>query len=100
MNHFTDKVGYNAVRAQVVWRFLAQQPPGNHPLGAYFTSLLRGTPNLAVRLRVPKLKVEYVFEFADAGDLLPLAGGRGKYVFYSPTDYEVEATRQQYHGLA
>jgi hypothetical protein len=100
MNHFTDKAGYDGIRAQVVWRFLAHQPPGIHPFGAYFTSLSRGTANLAKRLRIPKEKVEYVFEFMDGGDLLHLPGGRGKYVFYSPTDYDVDGSRQQYHGLA
>ena len=94
MFHYTDLAGYNAIRAQPVWRFKACQPPGDHPVGAYFTSYGRDTPNLARRLRIPKEKVEYFFEFQDAGDLQPLPGGRGKRIFYSPKDYDVDSTRQ------
>lgn len=75
MNHFTDQAGYNSIRAAVVWRFVAAQPPGNHPFGAYFTSLSRGSRNIAQRLRIPKSKIEYVFEFADIGDLTSLPEG-------------------------
>ncbi len=100
MNHFTDLAGYNAIRASVVWRFLALQPRGNHPFGAYFTTLAPGRRHLAQRLRAPKSKVEYVFEFVDAGDLTPLPGGRGRYIFYSPRDYDVAQPRQLYHGVA
>jgi hypothetical protein len=100
MNHFTDQGGYNAIRATPTWRFLAQQPPGNHPVGAYFTTLPRGTPNLAQRLRIPRAKVQFVFEFHDGGDLIPLPRGRGNYVFYSPTDYDVPPSAQLYSGAA
>lgn len=98
MYHYTDQAGYNAIRSQVVWRFVASQPPGGHPFGAYFTTLGRDTPNLAQRLRIPRSKVEYVFEFVDEGDLTPLPGGRGQYIFYSPTDYLVDKPRQRYSG--
>src|SRR5262245_64916979 len=100
MNHYTDQAGYNAIRSQVVWLFRASQPPGNHPSGAYITTLVRGTPNLAQRLRIPRSKVQFVFEFTDVGDLTPLPGGRGQYVFYSPADYEVDPPRQLYAGVA
>jgi hypothetical protein len=98
MNHYTDLTGYNAIRAAEVWHFRAHQPPGNHPFGAYFTTLPRGTPNLAQRLRIPRAKVQYVFEFTDVGDLIPLPGGRGQFIFYSPHDYDVDKTRQLYSG--
>jgi hypothetical protein len=98
MNHFTDQTGYNAIRSQTIWRFLANQPPGNHPFGAYFTTLAPGTPNLAARLRIPNAKLQFVFEFLDVGDLTPLPGGRGRYVFYCPTDYTVDQPRQKYCG--
>jgi hypothetical protein len=72
---------------------------GDHPFGAYFTTLPRGTRNLAQRLRIPKSKLQYVFEFTDAGDLTPLPGGRGQFIFYSPNVYEVEPSRQGYEGV-
>ena len=96
--HYTDKSGYDAIRSQSVWKFKAGQPPGDHLFGAYFTTLGRGTRNLAQRLGIPKAKIEYCFEFEDVGDLMPLPGGRGAYILYSPDDYEVEKPRQLYHG--
>ncbi len=100
MHHYTDNKGYNAIVAASPWRFLAAQPPGQHPLGAYFTTLPPSTPNLAQKLRLPRGKIEYVFIFVDQGDLLHLPGGRGKYILYSPQDYEVEAVRQVFAGEA
>ena len=38
--------------------------------------------------------------YSARGDLKPLVGGRGAFIFYSPTDYEVEPDRQGYHGKA
>ena len=98
MNHFTDKPGYDAISSQPIWCFKASVPPGGHPEGAYFTTLAPGTPNLAMRLRIPRDKLAFLFQFADAGDLLPLRGGRGAYIFYSPNDYFVEPVRQQDRG--
>ena len=98
MNHFTDKPGYDTVSSQPVWCFRASQPPGRHPIGAYFTTLGPEAPNLAVRLRIPREKVAFVFQFVDAGDLAPLRGGRGAYIFYSPTDYIVVQERQRHRG--
>ena len=54
--------------------------------------------NLANRLRIPKVKLGYAFIFRDAGDLIPLRGGRGKYIVYSPDDYLVDETRQMAQG--
>ena len=97
--HYTDQVGYNAIASQVVWHFLAGQPPGQHPFGAYFTPLGRSTKNLAQRLRIPKAKLAFFFEFTDVGDLTPLPGGRGQFIFYSPKDYDVDQPRQINHGV-
>lgn len=98
MIHYTDRDGHNAIAATPTWTFRAQKPPGPHPAGAYFTTLAPTTPYLASRLRIPRRKVEYMFEFADAGDLQPLPGGRGRYIFFSESDYNVEPERQQTHG--
>jgi hypothetical protein len=94
MHHYTDKTGYNSVRSTVVWRFKASEPPRDHPFGAYFTQLGPGTKNLALRLRIPREKVEFVFVFRDAGDLIRLRGQRGDSIVYSPQDYLVEGPRQ------
>ena len=78
---------------------MAGQPPASqHPPGAYFTTLGRTTPLLAQRLRIPRSKIEYVFEFTDAGDLEAIDGGRGAFIFYSRTDYQVDEPRQTYAG--
>ncbi|MBI3463564.1 MAG: hypothetical protein HY000_10975 [Planctomycetes bacterium] len=98
MNHFTDRKGYNAIAASPTWRFRASTPPGGHPFGAYFTNLAPDTVNLALKLRIPKDKLGYVFVFVDLGDLLPIAGGRGKFIFYLADDYLVIKERQIYHG--
>jgi hypothetical protein len=90
MSHYTDQAGFNAIRALKPWVFRASQPPGDHPFGAYFTTLAPDTPNLARRLRIPRMKTEFVFTFADVGDLKPLHGGRGEFIFYSPRDYSVD----------
>lgn len=97
--HYTDQVAYNAIQSQVVWHFVAAQPPGPHPFGAYFTTLGRNTKNLAQRLRIPRSKLAYFFEFTDVGDLTPLPGGRGQFIFYSPTNYDVDQPRQVNHGV-
>ena len=104
MNHFSDKEGYNGIVATSTWRFRASQPPGDHPFGAYFTTLAPDTPNLAKRLGIPKRKLEYLFSFEDRGDLRPLQNKRGRlnkrgrWIFYSPQDYYVEEERQVYSG--
>ena len=99
--HFTDKSGYNAIRATTDWRFKASQPPPEtHPFGAYFTTLPPDTPKLAKKLLIARSKIECVFSFEDAGDLTALRGGRGQFIFFSETDYIVEAKRQRFSGEA
>ena len=100
MNHYTNKKGYNGIRATPDWVFEASQPPApaSHPFGAYFTTLPPGTKNLAIRLRIPRMKTDYVFSFADVNDLTPLEGDRGEFIFYSPVDYVLKQDRQVYHG--
>jgi hypothetical protein len=100
LNHYTDRTGYNGIRAAPDWRFKASQPPdpAGHPFGAYFTTLPPDTRNLAIRLRIPRAKTEYVFSFLDANDLTPIDGDRGEFIFYSPMDYFVARERQTYHG--
>jgi hypothetical protein len=99
-HHYTNRTGYNGIRAGVVWHFHAALPPGNRPFGAYFTTLPPGTKRLASCLRIPRSKLAFVFVFDDAGDLTPLSGGRGEFIFYSPTDYDVDKPRQLYAGVA
>jgi len=98
VHHFTNRVGFDAIRSQVDWLFRASTPPGSHPYGAYFTTLRPGTKKLAKRLGVPRTKIAYYFSFDGGGELLPLPGGRGAYVFYSPSDYSVPRARQGPHG--
>jgi hypothetical protein len=96
--HYTDGDGFNAIRAQPIWVFKAAQPAGDHPRGAYFTTVGPDAPNLAKRLRIPKAKIAFVFYFSDGSDLKPLPGGRGAFIFFSPDDYAVEKNRQIDHG--
>ena len=100
MNHFTDRDGYNAISSQQVWLFVASQPPGRHPFGAFFTTLPPDSPNLAQRLRIPRLKLGFAFVFSGEEGLTPLPGGRGEYIFYSPISYPVEKDRQVACGEA
>ena len=102
MFHYTDTAGYNAIRSQPTWLFKASQPPGDHPFGAYFTSLPPGAVNLGKRIFVRgcRDKLEFVFHFSGGEELTPLPGGRGDVIFYSTTDYPVERERQVLHGAA
>jgi len=99
--HYTDKDGFNGVRSAFPdWLFVASEPPPvGHPFGAYFTNLLPSNKQLAKKLRIPAVKTEYCYEFLDSGDLVPLHGNRGEYIFYSPEDYRVRTERQRYNGL-
>jgi hypothetical protein len=102
--HYTDKDGWNAIRAQSVWRFRANQPKDpDRPYGAYFTDIEPTQANLKTlhkRLRVPKMKQEYVFWFLETVGLVQLNGGRGRdrRIFFSPIDYDVIEERQKYGG--
>lgn len=98
MLHYTDQNGWNSVRSQVDWLFLAQKPPSDHPFGAYFTNLPPDTINLAKKLRLPKRKLEFVFCFSGSTGLIQLAGGRGAFIWYSPINYVVSQLRQHAHG--
>lgn len=101
MNHFTDKVGFNAIRSQPTWTFKASKPQApQNPIGAYFTDYPPNEPLLSVRIFVPKEKLEFMFAFENVGDLRLLVGNRGrnKRIFYSPHDYPVVRDRQRYHG--
>lgn len=94
--HYTDKKGWDGIRASPDWLFRAAQPPmaEHHPKGANFTNLPENTRNLAKRLGFNKRKTAYVFSFADAGDLVPLDNDRGRCIFYSKSDYRVARSRQ------
>jgi hypothetical protein len=96
--HYTDDDGYKSISARPDWVFKVAQPPGKHPPGAYFTSLGPGTRNLALRLRIPKDKLRFVFCFTEAGDLHALRGERGNVIFFSRVDYVVECARQVFMG--
>jgi hypothetical protein len=67
--HYTDRNGYNGIRASPDWVFKATQPPNPaaHPKGAYFTTLPEGTTTLAKRLRHPKRKLESSFRSRTEG---------------------------------
>ena len=96
---YTSKKGYNAIRATQEWCFKAARPPApEHEVGAYFTTYAPNEPNLSIKIRVPREKLEFVFSFVDVGDLLPLRGWRGQGIFFSSTDYHVARSRQIFHG--
>lgn len=103
--HYTDRDGWNAIRAQVAWLFRALQPPSpERPVGAYFTDIRPSKASLrslAIDLGIPKSKFEYVFEFTDLGDMVQLNDGRGRdqWIFLSDSDYQVTPERQLYSGL-
>lgn len=94
MSHYTDKDGFEAIHSQPEWMFKAFKPPCGNPVGAYFTNLPETTRLLARKLRIPRTKLEYMFAFFDVGDLHPIRGDRGRFIFYSPTDYPVATGRQ------
>jgi hypothetical protein len=100
MNHFTDRRGYNAIRAASRWRFRAHRQRGGQPFGGYFTTLEPSAPNFFRKVRLPVKKQRFVFRFVNVGDLLPFPGQRGRYIFYPPTDYFVPPPRQLYAGPA
>ena len=99
--HYTDRAGWNAIRSQVVWRFLASQPQAkDRPVGAYFTKIEPTPQNLRTlhkRIRIPKVKQEFAFWFVGTAGLKHLNGGRGRdrWILFSPVDYEVEEERQR-----
>lgn len=92
--HYTNRHGFNAIDAQQIWLFKASKPPCENPVGAYFTTLHEDTPLLANKLRIPREKLAFMFSFGDACDLQPIRGDRGRFILYSPKDYQVEQDRQ------
>jgi hypothetical protein len=102
MFHYTDKAGWNAIRSQVVWLFKISQPKDpDRPRGAYFTDMGPSPQNLRVlhkKIRVPREKQEYVFQFKETDGLTQLNNGTGrdKRIFFSPVDYPVTQDRQEY----
>jgi hypothetical protein len=102
--HYTDKDGWNAIRSQPEWRFLVSRPKAPwRPTGAYFTDIEPNEENLrtlADKIRVPRVKLEYVFEFVGTDGILrpnPIEG-RDARIYFSPVDYFVERARHRYSG--
>jgi len=101
--HYTDKQAWNAIRSQTEWPFKASQPKDpDRPVGAYFTDIEPTEENLRTlykRIRVPKVKQEYVFWFVGRDGLKQHNNGRGrdKRIFFSPVDYHVPEARQRDH---
>lgn len=100
LHHFTNRVGYNAIRSQKTWTFKAKgQRADRLPDGTYFTPLWLNAPAFYPRTRVPNDKRGFHFSFDDVGDLKPFPGDRGQFVLYSPVDYPVEPEpRRGTHG--
>lgn len=102
--HYTDKQGWNGIRSQQEWIFKASQPPDpDRPFGAYFTDIEPTTESIRTvykRIRVPKVKQEYVFRFTGRQGLTQLYNGRGrdKRIYFSPIDYNVSSDRHEYAG--
>ncbi len=94
MFHYTNKSAFNAIHVQPIWLFKISKPPCENPAGAYFTTLHEDTPLLANKLRIPREKLAFRFSFGDANDLQPIRGDRGRFILYSPKDYQVEPDRQ------
>jgi hypothetical protein len=99
MNHFTDRKGWNGIRATSPWCFRARKQRANNPTGAYFTTLHPSAPKFYKRTMVPVHKRTHMFRFVDVGDLIRKRGPLGQWVFYSPTDYYVTQNRQIYEGV-
>jgi hypothetical protein len=53
MNHYTNKKGFNAIRANSPWRFRARRQRNKNPLGAYFTTLNPFDPDFYELTRLP-----------------------------------------------
>lgn len=102
--HYTNRDGWNGIRAQPTWRFRASRPPSaDRPTGVYFTDLEPSPVNLRTlckRLRIPKVKREYAFWFTGTTGLMQLNDGRGRdrHIYFSPTDYDIVPSRQKFEG--
>lgn len=82
--HYTNRSSFNVIHSQQTWTFLASRPPGEHPMGAYFTNLDQDTPLLARKLGIPREKLEFVLCFADVHDLRPLRGEPARQIYAGP----------------
>lgn len=100
--HYTADDRFKAIGSQKDWTFKASQPRGDNEFGAYFTTLAPDAFRLCARLKISKDKSRYVFAFSGQQGLRPKTGDKGKYVFWTSTDYVVtEASeRQQYKGAS
>ncbi len=98
--HYTGGTAFKAIRSQKEWAFKASQPPGENPIGAYFTTLTPDAYHFSARLRIPKEKQEFVFAFIGQEGLRPKIGGKGDYIFWAPEDYIIRRDRQKYNGKA
>ena len=98
--HYTDADGLKAIASQQTWLFRAAKPPGDRPVGAYFTRLLPDDSKLAAGTRLPKRKRQYVLAFDGSEGLRPVPGGKGRYNLWTDQDYEVTPDRQRYGGPA
>ena len=100
--HYTGKAGYDAIRSQPNWRFLATRPTSpNNPVGAYFTTIPPTPSNLrrlCGQIRISRPKRDYVFCFRRDDGLRPLANSRGDFILFSPIDYVVGPERQVFSG--
>jgi hypothetical protein len=96
--HYTDQLGWNAIRSQVDWEFKASPPPGGRPFGAYFTTLRVDAPLFSKKTRIPVLKQAYVFAFVGREDFEERDAGKRPYILISPKDYVVIKSRQRYAG--
>ena len=101
---YTNQLGWNAIRAQSYWRFLASRPNDpDRPRGAYFTDIEPSAVNLRLlhkKIRVPREKREYVFWFTGRESLIQLFGGTGRdrYIYFSPIDYVIRDEARKKHG--
>ena len=101
--HYTDEAGFKGISSAPDWRFIAGDPPAEHPRGTYFTDYNEQTVQLAAKLRIPKTKTEFRFCFSgnsqvEVDGFIRIRGGRGLHIFYSPTDYVVNSERQLRKG--
>jgi len=89
--HYTDRKGYNGIRSGgkiMIFKATEQRRSGN-PTGVYFTTLPPSTPNkeLVPRIQISRDKSQFYFAVRlKPGRLIPLRGGKGIFILYSPVD--------------
>ena len=97
--HYTDKKGYNAIRAGrgegKSWWFKATKPRADHPVGVYLTPLGPDTEKLVTKARISHAKSEYFFKFEiPESQLKRIRGDRGRFVLYSANDLDISESQQ------